>query len=211
MVSGRDPRRDGARFVDMMLVGITGGPGHAWGDGWLTHSGGCSGMNVRDSTEISELLRPLRIEDDRVVPNTEGAGRNRGVPSNRVEYVAVDTPVELVWTAEGSTNGAQGVRGGLGGQAGRQAKRLLDGSLEPLAAFSSTVLEPGEALVSYSGAGGGYGPPPERDPEQVAFDVHEGWITRERAAEVYGVVLADDGTVDSAATTARRASNGRDA
>ena len=38
-----------------------------------------------------------------------------------------------------------------------------------------------------SSGGGGYGPPRERDPDRVRRDVAEGWISPERARDVYGV------------------------
>ena len=37
--------------------------------------------------------------------------------------------------------------------------------------------------------GGGYGSPFERDPEMVALDVMEGYVSIERARSDYGVVI----------------------
>jgi N-methylhydantoinase B len=56
-----------------------------------------------------------------------------------------------------------------------------------------------------SGGGGGFGPPTARDPERVAADVREGYVSRAVAHDAYGVVVAQDGTVDAAATARRRA------
>jgi N-methylhydantoinase B len=67
------------------------------------------------------------------------------------------------------------------------------------------TLAPGERVVSYSAGGGGYGPPWQRDPARVKHDVHEGWISTERAEGVYGVVLDQQGAIDRVATTAKRA------
>jgi N-methylhydantoinase B len=39
----------------------------------------------------------------------------------------------------------------------------------------------------------------------VARDVREGWVTPERAREVYRVAVDEDGAVDEAATAALRA------
>jgi N-methylhydantoinase B/oxoprolinase/acetone carboxylase alpha subunit len=82
--------------------------------------------------------------------------------------------------------------------------RTADGELVQLDAWARVVLQPGETIVSISSAGGGYGPPRERDPERVRHDVAEGWVTAGRAEAVYGVVLTD-GSVDEQATRARRA------
>jgi N-methylhydantoinase B len=68
-------------------------------------------------------------------------------------------------------------------------------------------LRPQEALVAECCSGGGYGEPLERDPERVLHRVVEGWISEERARDVYGVVLgAEDGslTVDGEATAELR-------
>ena len=67
------------------------------------------------------------------------------------------------------------------------------------------VLKQGETIISYTPGGGGYGPPLEREPERVLKDVAEGWITCERARDVYGVIIDADGAVDAEATAARRA------
>ena len=75
----------------------------------------------------------------------------------------------------------------------------------PLPTCATIVLAPGETVVSYTSGGGGYGPPRERPAEKVLRDVAEGRVTRERAREVYGVVLDADGAVDEAATARRRA------
>ena len=63
----------------------------------------------------------------------------------------------------------------------------------------------GESIMSVSCGGGGYGVPEERDPELVAHNLSEGWITRERAERVYRVAFTPDGTVDPAKTEKLRA------
>ncbi len=63
----------------------------------------------------------------------------------------------------------------------------------------------GDQVLLRSPSGGGYGPPHERDPERVAADVREGFVTRRaRARERYGVALTADGAVDAAATARLR-------
>jgi N-methylhydantoinase B len=205
-LSGRDPRHDDAPFVDMMILGNSGGAGHPHGDGWMTNGETSDGGSMmRDSTEVLELLRPIRVWADRIVPDTEGAGRFRGAPSLYIEYGPVDTELEVLYAADGTVNPALGVRGGLSGALCRPAMRTAEGELVQLEAWGHVILRPGETIVSISSAGGGYGPPHERDAERVRHDVAEGWVSAERARSVYGVVLAQDGSVDHAATSARRA------
>ena len=66
-----------------------------------------------------------------------------------------------------------------------------------------TLLD-GETVVSISCGGGGYGPAHEREPEKVLHDVREGWISRERARDVYQVALTADDEIDQEATRALR-------
>ena len=72
-------------------------------------------------------------------------------------------------------------------------------------------LERGDAITIRAGGGGGFGPPEERDPEAVANDVRQGYVSPTVASDTYGVVL-DPRTfaVDAAATARRRAEMKRD-
>ncbi|MFZ1429919.1 MAG: hypothetical protein WAS21_24505, partial [Geminicoccaceae bacterium] len=72
-------------------------------------------------------------------------------------------------------------------------------------ACAGVELQPGQSIVSVSSGGGGYGPPWRREPDRVAHDVREGWVSRERAADVYGVELDAAGAVLDGATRLRRA------
>jgi N-methylhydantoinase B len=98
------------------------------------------------------------------------------------------------------------VQGGLAGGRADQWRIRSDGGREHLDACAQVSLSPGERLLSISTGGGGYGSPLERDPHEVAHDVAERWISAQRALEIYGVVVGDDGTLDVASTQAVRAS-----
>ena len=147
---------------------------------------------------------PDRDPRQRIVPDSEGAGRFRGAPGAYVEYGPVDC----------STGGRLPERRDLQPRAGRprrapggnaaQQKRARDGTLsDELGATRAPSANRRDHRRPHCG-GGGYGPPHERDTSRVVHDANEGWITRERAFEVYGVKLDPDGEVDTAATIARR-------
>jgi N-methylhydantoinase B len=108
-----------------------------------------------------------------------------------------------------------GVNGG--GRASRQRQRRKhDGSLETIGGFDDATgdwlpqmlgnigFQPGESFVFESGGGGGWGDPRERDPEFVLRDVRDGFVSREQAADIYGVVLTDALELDRTATQERR-------
>jgi N-methylhydantoinase B/oxoprolinase/acetone carboxylase alpha subunit len=206
VVSGRDQRHGGEPFVNQIFMVITGGAGTPWTDGWLTifHAGG-AGMLRRDSVEIAELRHPILVHTQRLEPDSEGAGRHRGAPGAYVEYGPVGTSLTVAYGADGVENPALGARGGGAGGPSRHYRRNRAGQLEELPAQAFVSLADGERIVSITAGGGGYGPPATRDPERVRHDVVEGWISRERAREVYRVALADDLSVDAAETAALRA------
>jgi N-methylhydantoinase B len=206
VISGRDPRADNAPYVNQLVLAVTGGPGAPRADGWLTILGiGAAGFLMRDSVEIDEMKYPILVSEQRILPDTEGAGRYRGSPGAYVEYRPLSSPMEVVYLSDGTFNPARGVRGGLAGGCAAQYKRFSDGTLsDELGSYARVTLEPGESIVSISCGGGGYGPPAERDPLRVATDVKERWISRERARQVYRVEVDAHGALDAAATAALR-------
>jgi len=210
VISGHDPRHDNAPYINQLILAWTGGPGGPAEDGWLTMGGpGDGGALLRDSVEIDELKHPLVVWEQKLLPDTEGAGRRRGAPSAIGEFGPLDAQMDAFFLSDGTVNPPMGVRGGLPGGRAKQFLRRPDGNLVPLDLCGSVVVQPGERLVSISTGGGGYGNPREREPQRVADDVREGWISTTRAAEVYGVVVSAEGVVDEAATAALRQAGDR--
>ena len=112
--------------------------------------------------------------------------------------------MDLVFASDGTDHPPQGVRGGqAGGGAGQQVRRR-NGALEELDKVTQIMLEEGEITIGLTCGGGGYGNPKMRDPECVRHDVAEGWLSRARARETYGVAIGADGTVDETATRVAR-------
>jgi N-methylhydantoinase B len=202
VVSGRDPRHGERPFVNQIFMVITGGAGTPWTDGWLTifHAGG-AGMLRRDSVEVAEVRHPILVETQRLEPDSEGAGRFRGAPGAYVEYGPVGCSIKVAYGVDGVENPALGARGGLAGAPSRHFRRDCDGSLHELPPLGLIELADGEQIVSVTAGGGGYGPPEERDPARVRHDVAEGWVTEERAREVYRVALTEDLEMDDVRTT----------
>ena len=68
----------------------------------------------------------------------------------------------------------------------------------------SRRLKTGDAFILRSGGGGGFGAPAERDPQRVAHDVRQGYVSREAARKRYGVAIRDQGGIDAAGTARLR-------
>ncbi len=206
VISGVDPREGRGPFVNFLSLLVTNGAGAPKADGWLTVIGvGVAGLQMHDSVEVDEMKYPIEIKAQQIITDSEGAGRFRGAPGAYVEYGPVDTKLEIIYTSDGTHNAPRGVRGGHDGACAQQYKRLRDGSLEELPNFTQLVLEPGETVVSMCTGGGGYGRPDARDPALVLKDVREGWISEQRAKDVYRVAFTQGGALDEGATAQLRA------
>ena len=93
----------------------------------------------------------------------------------------------------------------FGGSPGSKAQFLLND--QPADPSVLTLANPGDVLVFHSAGGGGYGAPFERDPEAVASDVRNGYVSITGAEKDYAVVIdRETMQVDKAATLALRKS-----
>jgi len=207
VISGNDPRRDGAPFVDeVFLHGLTGGAATPHADGWLTSTDAVTlGMGLLDSTELDEIAFPIRVLEQRLIPDSEGAGRTCGSPGAMTVMQAVGTAIDIWYGSDGTVNPARGVRGGGDGGRAEAWRQLRSGEIVEAPAQGLVRLESGEAIISKSCGGGGYGSPLERDALRVLHDATEGRISLARARDVYGVVI-DNGEIDEAATARLRSS-----
>jgi N-methylhydantoinase B len=173
--------------------------------------GGTVSINDGDThnapNEQSEAKFPLVVERYALVPDSGGAGRHRG--GLGVERV-VRARTNMVFNTQFERAHCRpwGLEGGLEGT-GNAVGLRRDGAWKtdfPNGKVLSTPLRPGDAYRISSGGGGGYGDPHERPAALVAQDVRQGYVSVERAAEHYGVVV-DPVTfaVDEAATERLRA------
>ncbi len=187
VISGKDPRT-GKAFINQLFLGATGGGATAHNDAWMTYlHAGNGGLCFIDSVELDELCQPILVESRRLLQDTEGAGRQRGAPSLEVIFGPVGCDVDVAFVSDGTSNGPAGVRGGGSGGQSRQYLRRVDGTLVATDQVTVQRVRDGEALVSVTCGGGGYGDPRERDPAKVRHDVAEGWISPERAKQIYGL------------------------
>lgn len=154
--------------------------------------------------ETYEQLYPVRFLQHELRCNAAGAGRFRG--GNGAAYrVMVEQEAEYAYRGEGQrTPSGYGVHGGECGREGSVRFIFADGTTWVPPQFGTGWLGPVEIEIE-SPAGGGWGPPRERDPELVLADVRDGLVSVEAARRSYGVALTADGrAVDRAATQALR-------
>src|SRR5262249_56758302 len=103
-----------------LFVGSAVGAATPCGDGCLTYLHVGNGvMSFVDSVELDELYQPIRVDERRLIPDTEGAGRTRGAPGLLVEFGPVGCEIEVGYVSDGCINAPRGVRGGQAGGAPR--------------------------------------------------------------------------------------------
>jgi len=197
--SGYDKNEE---WFQLFQIGFGGIPGRPVGDGPDGHSLWPGFTNVPN--EFIEAYFPLRIVKYEPIADSGGAGLHRGGNGLSVAYeFLVDGEIAL--HDERWLTHPWGVRGGDPGM--RSTKRLVraDGSEEWLPAKCDGVrVKEGDVLYFNTWGGGGWGNPLERDAELVRADVNRGLVSPD-GAKRYGVVIADDGSVDAAATEKLRA------
>ena len=203
VISGSDPRDDDAPYVNQLMLAATGGPGGPQADGWVTMLGiGVGGFLLRDSVEIDEMKYPIRVIEQRVLIDSEGAGRRRGSPAAYVEFGPVDPRwmSSIYPTARTTRPSAFEVAGTARACPATSKVHATEACRMSLARSRVVLLKPGESIISVCCSGAGYGPPREREIGRVLGDVEAGLVSRSRARDVYGVVIDPDGKVDAAAT-----------
>ncbi len=158
---------------------------------------GVRGMPV----EANEAITPVVFWRKELRPDSGGAGARRGGLGQVIEIGgAGGIPFDVLAMFERCRNPARGRAGGKGGAAGRVG--LVSGAV--LRGKGRQSIPSGDRLLLELPGGGGYGDPFDRDAALVAADVRNGVVSRESAAADYGVVLAQDGSIDEAATAAAR-------
>jgi N-methylhydantoinase B/oxoprolinase/acetone carboxylase alpha subunit len=182
-LSGR--RRDGRPFVI--------GPMFSGGLGARHGSDGKSALtfpaNIKNNpVEMIEADSPLLVERRELIPDSAGAGRNRGgygqefvlrVPTDEA---APDGPVVDFLLAGRMQTDAKGLDGAGAGIAG--SVTIND---RAVGWGKPHLLHPGDRVVYRTAGGGGYGDPKERSPEQVRSELRDGLISEDVARETYGL------------------------
>ena len=155
--------------------------------------------------EETEVNYPVRITRYELVENSEGPGRHRGGLGLRRDYLFPDHEASFTILADRERWGPHGLFGGLPGE---KAQYVLNPESDCIELGSKVTIQLAEGdVVSYrTCGGGGYGPPEERDPDDVLRDVRDGRISPERAREFYWVAVdTESWTVDVEATSNLRA------
>jgi N-methylhydantoinase B len=148
-----------------------------------------AGLAVQ-SLEGQERDAPLLTTSHEIVTDSAGPGEFRGgcglrkggrlrECENSVMSYCSDRSRSITW----------GINGGLPGIP-HGVNLTQDGEMTEMGTvFSNHPVSEGDEFVRPSSGGGGFGDPLERDPEAVLEDVKDDYVSIERAAKDYGVVI----------------------
>jgi len=164
VVSGRDPRKDDAPYVDILFNALKGGGGAMLGQDGYDHIGliNCAGGILAQDPEMFETHTPHRLLLHEYAEGSGGVGRwsgGRGVVT-RIRLGADGTRLVVFGDGLAEETRAFGLAGGGPGAPNRLWLELPDGSrVQPRSLDLIEGLPEGTVLHQVAGGGGGYGPP----------------------------------------------------
>ena len=162
--------------------------------------------------EILESLYPVMFTQWALRPDSGGPGFNRG---------GLGAIYEIEALAEGATDVSLlgergkfppfGVNGGKSAALNRFIYQSASGERTPprVSKVTDIRIDVGQHVRLETPGGGGFGNPLTRDPVRVARDVNLGYVTPDAARKDYGVIIGEDGALDTTATAALRSGAGR--
>jgi N-methylhydantoinase B len=158
--------------------------------------------NENYPAEFLDLSYPVRLRRYAINCDSGGPGRWRGGCGviREIEVLAEDSMLSIrIDSVDNPPWGVAGGQAGSGGRCVRNPGRADETELPPLG--DGIRVKRGDVIRIETGGGGGWGHPFDREAELVQADVLGGFVSLQRAAEDYGVVLGDQGrAIDEAAT-----------
>ena len=88
-----------------------------------------------------------------------------------------------------SETGPWGMNDGLEGSTNYVVVKRKDGSNQRYSSCTALELEKDDLVQVFTATGGGYGDPAKRPKDKVLDDIKNGYITEERAKDIYGISL----------------------
>jgi N-methylhydantoinase B len=198
--SGIDPET-GKRFSYIEIQGGGAGarPDKDGPDGQDLHLG----RFMNTPVEAAELENPIMIERYEFIPDSGGAGKYRGGISLRRD-IRFLTDVTWARYSDRQKFKPLGLFGGMEGSMGSLILNPDTPKQQKCKSKGVDRLKAGDVLSICLPGSGGYGPPTERAPEMVRWDVVNGKVSIESAKKNYKIVFDKQMNVDIEATKALR-------
>lgn len=195
--------RSGRRVVASVGPIIGGAGGSPFGDG-TEGSGANSSFLKNTPVEINEVEVPIKIHRYGLAPGSGGAGQHRGGTAIEMWFEALAPNTKI--TARNMDRTRFTSWGVQGGGAGSLSYFLLNPGTDKerdLGNLDFLTIGPGDIIHVASGGAGGWGDPLKRNLALVQQDVDRGFVSKESAEQLYGVIFID-GVIDQTKTNSLR-------
>jgi N-methylhydantoinase B len=136
--------------------------------------------------EILEMSFPLRVEEYALVPDSGGAGKFRGGLGVRRAWRVLERDAHAAVCCERTVTPPFGLAGGLSGGPARLTLIPPRGNARRLNSKGGFIAPAGSLVVVEAPGSGGYGPPAGRDPDALAEDLRDGYVSAAAARRDYG-------------------------
>jgi N-methylhydantoinase B len=153
--------------------------------------------------EVFESKYPVSIFNYGFRENSGGLGKFRGGLGLYREYTINTDGFVSLWF-ERSVTPAWGLFGGKDGLPPNVNIKIPNEEEKNLLKANGLQIKKGTVLTTYTGGGGGFEEPLERDPQDVLKDVKNRYVTIEKAKEDYKVSITANLEIDQNATTKLR-------
>jgi N-methylhydantoinase B len=181
---GGSDYRSGERFVS--YESVKGGFGaRPTKDGINAVASTVSNMS-NTPIEIIEMSFPLRVEEYALVPDSGGAGKFRGGLGVRRVWRVLERDAHAAVCCERTVTPPFGLAGGQAGGAARLTLIPPRGNARRLTSKGGFVAPAGSLVVVEAPGSGGYGPSDQRDPDALAEDIRDGYVSAGAARREYG-------------------------
>jgi N-methylhydantoinase B len=191
------------RFYSFFDTAHGGWGGSSRGDGVGPYKTIRHADNKDIPVETVEALYPIVVERHAWRTDSGGPGQHRG-GLGVDKTLRVLAPCYFTIAYERFHCPPWGLHQGLPGDPAHAEVESADGKRRAVLKESRLPLKTGDRVHLHTGAGGGYGAPTARDPESVRLDVLRGYVSKERAHDIYRVAIDVKGEVDGPATEALR-------
>ena len=191
LVGGRDSRREENPYF-MWYDWMAGGWGGRSSKDGSTATAPVFGVGLAvQACEGQERLTPVLTTMHRIGTDSGGPGRFRGGCGVEKGGTLTDADASVMsYCCDRARSITWGIEGGLPSiPHGVWLNRDTDNERFLGSIFSSVPVQPGDTFYRPSAGGGGFGDPLDRSPEEVLEDVIDDYVSIERAAADYGVVI----------------------
>jgi N-methylhydantoinase B len=175
-------------IVEPQVGGWGGAPAR---DGNNAMFSGFHGDTYNCPAEIAEARYGMYVDRLALSDENGGEGRHRGGKGIVLDYRVRSDGCFITCAYTRSVHPPWALGGGLPGSPNYVEILRTNGTVERLAVVTTLEVNRGDVIRIHTGNGGGYGDPGSRPAEHVLEDVRNGYLSEERAREVYGLRPAE--------------------